>query len=586
MAAEVEIDMGIFKGFPSKKLLFKDFLKAFWIIYALLSVIITVHKADQLITKDYDIISQHISLDSPWDIQINGSTYTGVSLEDFHFDIVNKGDIIIMQRKLPEDWNITEGVLRIKTTHSATRVFIDDELVYEYGYDRAALKKTVGSGYQFVKFPKEYEGKNLKIELYITENKAYTRINTINIYEWENIYRMLMTENRLPMFSGCFLVIFGLSTGVITIIALVVSTKFLRIFCISMFSICIGLWTLCYYKVIAIFSIPLYSISLLEHIALYLAPIPLTIYMYEDVKKTGKKSLLVIYWILISTQFIMITATMILHTFNIVHFSSTLKYMHILIIASLLYFLLVIIMNLKSSKLENRLFLIGMSAICVCILYDLASYLKMRYYGGKPLPFKGLSSIGVMIFIFILILVFYMDMLKKALQETERNSLLKSAYTDELTQLHNRRYCTEYLQKIQKNQICDYTVICFDLNNLKMVNDTYGHAMGDLLIKSAAEVIAETFESYGIVARMGGDEFIAVLETADLGKVTVLVESLHKNIDNKNREIPDLNISMAYGYASGGTSPENDIQKLYQIADDRMYAHKKQMKEAGLAAIR
>ena len=50
------------------------------------------------------------------------------------------------------------------------------------------------------------------------------------------------------------------------------------ILCISLFSVCIGLWTLCYYNVLLIFTMPLYTISLLEYLSLYLAPIPLIIY--------------------------------------------------------------------------------------------------------------------------------------------------------------------------------------------------------------------------------------------------------------------------------------------------------------------
>ena len=208
-----------------------------------------------------------------------------------------------------------------------------------------------------------------------------------------------------------------------------------------------------------------------------------------------------------------------------------------------------------------------------------------RYLGNNLLSFKGVSSMGIMIFIFILIAIFYMDMTQKLMQETERNFLLKSAYTDEMTQLHNRRYCTEYMQNIQHKQECSYTIICFDLNNLKIMNDTYGHAKGDILIKSAAKVIAETFEGYGIVARMGGDEFIAILETADINKIKELEAKLQENIDKKNKEAGNLNMSIAYGYASGNSSKSN-IEKLYQEADDHMYEHKMKMKQAGIAAQR
>ena len=141
------------------------------------------------------------------------------------------------------------------------------------------------------------------------------------------------------------------------------------------------------------------------------------------------------------------------------------------------------------------------------------------------------------------------------------------------------------MQKIDKGSTKGYTVFCFDLNNLKVMNDTYGHAKGDLLIQSAAEVIQETFGNYGIVARMGGDEFAAVLETSDESQVMIMVSNLHKNINRKNAETENLDMSMAYGYACG-SQDEQEIEKLYQLADNRMYEHKEKMKKAGLAAAR
>ena len=164
------------------------------------------------------------------------------------------------------------------------------------------------------------------------------------------------------------------------------------------------------------------------------------------------------------------------------------------------------------------------------------------------------------------------------MQEAERNSLIKSAYTDDLTQLSNRRYCSEYMQKVNNEQISDYAVVCFDLNNLKVTNDTYGHAKGDLLIKSAADVILETFGACGVVGRMGGDEFIAILKTAYKEEIENLLKKFCTNMARKNQEEPELNLSISYGYASSNEAAEKKIEKIYQIADDRMYANKKEYK--------
>lgn len=555
----------------------KAVLKTICIVFVLISMLVWIPQIDKLITKDYATISECVLLDDAWDITINEDSYQNVLLTDFHFPAVGKGDTITMQRTLPSDWGLVEGVLRFYVRHDAVRMYVDEELIYEYGYDRLDENQTLGSGYQFIKFPNEYQGKKLRIQLVMAEDEVFTKFDSVRLYEWENAYRVLITENRLPLFCGSFLILFGLIVSVITIFALFFSTKYVRLFCISLFAICMGLWSLSYYNVMLIFAIPLYSISLINYLVLYMAPIPLTIYIYEEVMNLRYKPLKVFYWIFFVTELISAFVAITLHTLNLVHLAGMFKYMQVIMLVGLLFFLLVLIMNLKNTRYEGKLSVVGLLIVIGCVAYDMLGYNSGRYFGKDYFNLRGVTSSGIMMFICILFVSFYIEMTQKMMEQKERDFLIKSAYTDELTQLHNRRYCMEYMNKLREERNFKYTVICFDLNNLKTVNDTYGHAKGDVLIRSAAEVIAETFEDYGVVARMGGDEFVAVIGTADEEKLASLMKEFVQNIDRKNRVIRDLNMSIAYGYASGSQS-DSDIEKVYQTADDRMYEKKKQMK--------
>ncbi len=565
-----------------KKPLPKTLLRTIWILYALISTLIWLPQVDRLLVKDLSVMSQYISLDDSWMISIDDDIYYDVSLNDFRFDTLKKGSEIIMQRELPDDLGASDGALRLHIRQSAIQIYIDDELFYEYGLDRVEQGKTVGSGYQFINFPNENCGKTLRIHLYQTEEKVFSKLDSLRIYPWENAFRLLMTENRIPLFTGCFLLIFGLVAMIITVFALAFSLKYIRLFCVSIFSLLIGLWTLCYYNVVLIFSIPLYSVSLLEYLSFYLAPIPLLIYMREDVQKLKQRFLQYCYRTLFIIQTAATACMIILHAMDIVHLAATLPYMQVFIVCDLVYFLFIEILNLKSSQLIDRLLLIGMLIIGVCVSYDLISYCSSRFHGSTPLTLRGVASVGVVIFIAILICSFYISLTQKMMHETERNFLLKSAYTDELTQIHNRRYCMECINKIKETEDLNYTIICFDLNDLKKTNDTYGHTRGDILIKSAAEAIQETFEAHGMVARIGGDEFISILHTTVNEEITRLLAQFQAAVERKNREITNLNMSIAYGYASCSMQ-EHNIDKVYQMADDRMYEKKKQMKSAGRA---
>lgn len=225
-----------------KKPLPKTLLRTIWILYALISTLIWLPQVDRLLVKDFSVMSQYISLDDSWMISIDDDIYYDVSLNDFRFDTLKKGSEIIMQRELPDDLGASDGALRLHIRQSAIQIYIDDELFYEYGLDRVEQGKTVGSGYQFINFPNENCGKTLRIHLYQTEEKVFSKLDSLRIYPWENAFRLLMTENRIPLFTGCFLLIFGLVAMIITVFALAFSLKYIRLFCVSIFSLLIGLW--------------------------------------------------------------------------------------------------------------------------------------------------------------------------------------------------------------------------------------------------------------------------------------------------------------------------------------------------------
>lgn len=557
----------------------RNLLKILWIVYAVASIVIWVPQVDRLLTKDYDSISECVSLDDAWEIKINDDMFHNVSLDTFQFPAAGGGDSIVMERKIPGDWKFTEAVLRLYARQSAVRIWVDDALIYEYGADRAKAHKTVGSGFMFIDFPEEYGGKNLKIELKPAEDKVFTKFDSLRLYPWKNAYRVVMTENRLPLFFGGFLFIFGLAVCIMTIFAIVFSRKYVRLLCISVFSLCMGLWTVCYYPVLVIFAIPLYSISLMEHIAFYMAPFPLLLYLHRDVVNLENKVLRRLYTVLLVSYLIVFGVAMGLHTFDIVHLAAMIQYMMVFLILCLIFSFIVVVMSFKGSKAQNRIYLLGVLLVVFCIGYDLTGYISDRYLGNSSLlAVKGVSSIGVMGFIFLLFLSFYIEMTRNMMQEAERSYLIKSAYTDELTRLYNRRYCMKYMKEIREEKTFDYTIFCFDLNNLKMVNDTFGHGKGDILIKCAGDVLTETFGDCGVVARMGGDEFIAVVHTADRKKIEELKELFLLNISKKNRKIKDLHMSIAWGFALGNETGQ-DIEKVYQMADDRMYEKKKEMKK-------
>ena len=156
-------------------------------------------------------------------------------------------------------------------------------------------------------------------------------------------------------------------------------------------------------------------------------------------------------------------------------------------------------------------------------------------------------------------------------EKRREEQLYRIAMTDELTRLFNRRSYEEDLgvfseQGLEKN----FVMLSADVNGLKKVNDTKGHAGGDELIKGAAECLLLGIGENGKVYRTGGDEFAAILHTDDPEAVCRDVEELVGKWHGRYSD----SLSISLGYAAYADNQDLTIHELEKKADKEMYASK------------
>ena len=152
--------------------------------------------------------------------------------------------------------------------------------------------------------------------------------------------------------------------------------------------------------------------------------------------------------------------------------------------------------------------------------------------------------------------------------------------TDELTRLYNRRSYEEDLNMLrERGPEGDLILFSVDVNGLKLVNDTKGHAAGDELIKGAADCLSLSFGNTGKVYRTGGDEFMAIVNTDD-------PEAIRRRIKDSSdgwRGIYSDELTISVGYAAHKDEPDASVDDLEHIADKNMYAEKeKYYKQKGI----
>lgn len=158
------------------------------------------------------------------------------------------------------------------------------------------------------------------------------------------------------------------------------------------------------------------------------------------------------------------------------------------------------------------------------------------------------------------------------------SAYLEQALWDNATGVRNKNSFEKQMSSLEKKykskQLNIGFVIC-DMNGLKLINDNYGHAEGDKLIKAAAEVLLENLKNAHNVYRIGGDEFAVIYLSPNDEEVVSEIENVRTACDNY-KDSP-IKLSIAMGYASG-TSDSSGFMEIYGKADALMYENKAEIK--------
>lgn len=159
-------------------------------------------------------------------------------------------------------------------------------------------------------------------------------------------------------------------------------------------------------------------------------------------------------------------------------------------------------------------------------------------------------------------------------------SIVHLAINDELTKISNRRgfkILGQHSLNLCTRHGFTSTLVYFDLNNFKQINDKFGHSEGDKVLISFAIQLKDMLRESDVCARVGGDEFVALLGNTTESKAEELVARLHNIIDiyNKNAEL-GYNIKFSHGTVEYDPRKHSDIKSLINAGDQLMYERKRQ----------
>ncbi len=207
---------------------------------------------------------------------------------------------------------------------------------------------------------------------------------------------------------------------------------------------------------------------------------------------------------------------------------------------------------------------------------------KIRFYAGCPLKVGNGSNVGTLCLL---------DTRPRVLDAEERGLLLdlasmaereiaalQLASIDDLTQLSNRRgfeALAEHALSMCRRMGTPASLLFFDLDRFKAINDTFGHAEGDRALVTFAQVLRRVLREMDVIGRMGGDEFVALLLGSNAAAGDAVIDRLGQALAEANAELQGrYTITYSVGRIEYDPGRHDSVKRLLADADGAMYARK------------
>ena len=167
---------------------------------------------------------------------------------------------------------------------------------------------------------------------------------------------------------------------------------------------------------------------------------------------------------------------------------------------------------------------------------------------------------------------------KELAKELERKniSLSERVSIDNLTGIKNRYYFDERIKEevdLAKRQKASFSLLLFDLDHFKLVNDNFGHDVGDKVLKRVTDAVSKIIRSYDIFARWGGEEFVVLMPNTTEAEAVPAAEKIRKTVEDISH--PDIEkITISIGIAIW--EADDDVDQIFVKADKALYTAKNQ----------
>ena len=490
---------------------------------------------------------------------------------------------VTIRRQLPDA--IEPGTeLSFMTDNLMFHLYYGDEEVYAFTPDVTLFGTPYASSFHFAPLSPANAGMTIQFEIECAYADSSSSIRQIRACDTTVYVQRYVRENGFAFVASLLVMFVGLA--VLFLYASIGHTEAvtLDLFSLGIVTILLGIWSEAQTLVVQLTTGQAGLARALEYLSLLFAPYPLVVFVGSLVESPHRKR----------CQQVALVATLI--TIGIVgvgtavlgidmHYLLTSIHVLMALAAALTVYQIVararVVGHDDTQKVlaENRLVIVGFLVFITCGLIDFYRFIASNRGVSDPALFL---RCGLLFFVIILAQRAFRLAVAYVTRANRADVIEMMAYTDTLTGIGNRsawhNMCTAVSESLHDGG--DALACAFDVNFLKRVNDTYGHAAGDAHIQRAADTINRSFGVEGSCFRTGGDEFCALIVGENLMERYemcrgLLETSLAEQCAAAEGEEP---LSLAVGCALVSETAERTLDAAQELADQRMYAHKRSMK--------
>lgn len=463
---------------------------------------------------------------------------------------------------------VSSQTLLIRSSLQEIYVYLDGQVIYEKTFT-PTFTDPYASLWHIIKLPGHSNGSILSITFSSPYSSMAGTLNPIYYGSEVSLYNHLFLTYGIRLFMSVMVGLIGLFILFSSYFTLKMEDKGFA--SIGLFAVFLSLWMLAESRMLQFFTGNTFLLGTLAYVALMLLPFPLIHYLKERVFArykplfTGLTIVFMVYFIL-SLGFVILN---VYDFFELVGITQLLIAFYIVIALGLSFY-----EYFTHKNLSALAFIKVFGIFVVFIVLEIVSFIS-----GDFTSTSSYLSIGLGIIMVSMLFYYAKFIFSRIKQSNEKAFYERLAYEDYLTHGPNRMAYERDLEArfIKGCEQKTLRLIVGDIDNLKAINDTFGHTAGDLAISKAYEVLNKTFGKDGTCYRIGGDEFICLVDGMDDALYHERIQELNAYLIVENTSLDfTLHVSLGSSVCDDSLKTPKD---LIQKADLSMYKFKREGKE-------